>query len=247
MVVVRVRGPDLTEVTGNAGSRALAFARDGQGYWGLAGFGARVKPGAYPLTLAAKTADGRTLRDTLQVKVVDGGYQTENIDLPPESASLFDNKLITAEEQRLQGIFTVITPEKLWDGPFRRPLDTEITSDFGTRRSYNGGPVTSYHEGTDFHGQVGTPIHAPAAGRVVLAEKLTVRGNTVLIDHGLGVYSGLFHMSQIKVQVGQMVKPGDVVGLVGATGLVTGPHLHWDLRLVGLNVDPLEWTQRSFP
>jgi murein DD-endopeptidase MepM/ murein hydrolase activator NlpD len=91
------------------------------------------------------------------------------------------------------------------------------------------------------------PIHAPADGVIVLAQPLTVRGNAVILDHGWGIFSGLYHMSEINVTVGQRVKQGQVVGKIGGTGLATGPHLHWDLRVRGLNVDPLQWTRRVFP
>ncbi len=244
---MHVRGADLVELSGTVNGRRLTFARNEHGYWALAGFGALARPGSYPVTITGTLADGRPVRDALQVAVVEAGYPTENLQLSPEVSRLLDPKLIAAEREQLMAIFTVITPRKLWAGPFQLPLNSKITSPFGTRRSYNKGPVNSYHEGTDFRGTVGTPIRAPAPGRVVLAEKLTVRGNAVLLDHGLGVYSGFYHMSEIKVKAGQMVKTGEVIGLVGDTGLVTGAHLHWDVRLEGLNVDPLEWTQRSIP
>src|SRR5690606_32787201 len=96
-------------------------------------------------------------------------------------------------------------------------------------------------------GDIGDEILAAAAGRVVLAEKLTVRGNTVFLDHGAGVVTGYFHMSEIAVQPGQFVEPGELLGKVGATGLVTGPHLHWEVRVNGLWVDPTPWLERTFP
>jgi len=117
----------------------------------------------------------------------------------------------------------------------------EITSPFGARRSYNGGPYRSYHEGVDFSAYGGTPVMAPAAGTVVLAEKLFVRGNAVIIDHGLGVYSGFYHMSEIDTAVGEQVQPGQIVGAVGTTGLSTGNHLHWDLLIDGVWVDGQAW------
>jgi len=246
-LVIHVQGANLTELEGTVDNRRLVFARAEREYWALAGFSVLARPGLYPLTLTGKASGGQSIQDTLQVAVVEAGYPTENLDLSPEVTGLLDPRLIAAERERLMAIFTLVTPHQLWSGPFRRPLNTAITSDFGTRRSYNRGPVNSYHEGIDFRGAVGTPIRAPAPGKVALAEKLTVRGNAVILDHGLGVYSGFYHLSELKVQPGQSVKTGEVIGLVGDTGLVTGAHLHWDLRIAGLNVDPLEWTQRSFP
>jgi murein DD-endopeptidase MepM/ murein hydrolase activator NlpD len=93
----------------------------------------------------------------------------------------------------------------------------------------------------------GTPIYAPAAGTVVMAERLQIRGKVVILDHGLGVYTGFWHLSEINVSVGQPVEKGEVVGLVGNSGLSSGPHLHWEMRVGGVPVDPLQWTRRAFP
>ncbi|MDW8268706.1 MAG: M23 family metallopeptidase, partial [Anaerolineae bacterium] len=121
------------------------------------------------------------------------------------------------------------------------------TSPYGTKRSYNGGPVSSFHAGTDWGAPEGTPVWAPAHGTVVLAEMLDVRGGAVIIDHGLGVTSNFWHLSRIDVRPGDRVAPGDVIGLVGTTGLSTAAHLHWELRVGTLAVDPLQWTETHFP
>jgi len=122
-----------------------------------------------------------------------------------------------------------------------------VTSPFGERRSYNGGPVSSYHDGVDFGAPEGTPVYAPAAGIVVLAEPLTVRGYAVIIDHGLGIFTGYWHLSDILVEAGQQVKKGDLIAAVGNTGLSTGSHLHWELRVGGIAVDPLQWVEQEMP
>ena len=121
------------------------------------------------------------------------------------------------------------------------------TSPFGERRSYNNGPVSSYHAGTDWSAPGGTPIVAPADGVVVLAENLQVRGGATVIDHGQGVYSNFWHQSEILVEPGQPVKRGETIGLVGTTGLSTGAHLHWEVRVNGIAVDPLQWTDVYLP
>jgi murein DD-endopeptidase MepM/ murein hydrolase activator NlpD len=118
---------------------------------------------------------------------------------------------------------------------------------FGTRRSYNGSDFTYYHTGLDLYGSTTTPVLAPAAGRVAFTSFLTVRGNTTYIDHGLGVFSGFLHQSQILVQPGDLVEPGQIVGYVGGTGRVTGPHLHWEVWVGGVPVEPLIWTRSTFP
>jgi murein DD-endopeptidase MepM/ murein hydrolase activator NlpD len=118
---------------------------------------------------------------------------------------------------------------------------------FGTRRNYNNTGYTSYHTGLDFFGGTGGPILAPAPGTVILASELTVRGLTTIIDHGWGVYTLYLHQSEILVEEGQKVLAGDTIGLVGASGRVTGPHLHWEVQVGGVPVQPLDWIEREYP
>ncbi len=154
-----------------------------------------------------------------------------------------------AERKKVNAVFGGLSEQRLWQGAFGFPLAGELrtTAPFGQRRSYNGGPVSSYHAGQDLGADGGTPVYAPAAGTVALAEPLQVRGNVVILDHGLGVFTGFWHLSQINVEAGQTVERGEVVGLVGNTGLSTGPHLHWEMRVLGVPVDPLQWTRQAFP
>jgi murein DD-endopeptidase MepM/ murein hydrolase activator NlpD len=119
-----------------------------------------------------------------------------------------------------------------------RPVPHEANSAFGTRSIFNGKPRNA-HGGADFLSPGGTPIRAPNAGRIAVARDLYFSGNTVIIDHGLGLFSMLAHMSAIDVREGDVVKAGQVLGRVGATGRVTGPHLHWAVRAGGARVDPL--------
>jgi murein DD-endopeptidase MepM/ murein hydrolase activator NlpD len=121
----------------------------------------------------------------------------------------------------------------------------EISSHYGARRSINGGPYDTYHEGTDFSAYRGSPVLAPASGIVSLAETLPVRGGSVILDHGLGIHTGYYHLSQINVEVGQHVNSGDLLGEVGTTGRSTGNHLHWDL-LIGTNwIDAEQWVDSN--
>ena len=135
-----------------------------------------------------------------------------------------------------------MTDERLWSGGFLRPVPGDSTSSFGRRSVFNGQP-RSPHSGTDFRGAEGTRITAPNAGIVVLAADLYFSGNVVIIDHGWGLYSYFAHLSSIAVEDGIRVEQGDVVGDVGATGRVTGPHLHWTVRLNDARVDPLSLMQ----
>jgi murein DD-endopeptidase MepM/ murein hydrolase activator NlpD len=126
----------------------------------------------------------------------------------------------------------------LWSGAFERPVPQENNSAFGSRSVFNDQP-RSPHSGADFLSPAGTPIHAPNAGRVMLAKELYFTGNTVIIDHGLGMFSLMAHLSAIEVHEHDIVKTGQLLGAVGATGRVTGAHLHWAIRINGARVDPL--------
>ena len=135
-----------------------------------------------------------------------------------------------------------------WEGPFQVPVtDTIVTAPYGGGRSYNEGPIDNYHTGTDFDGDIGTPILAAADGIVLFSDTLELRGQTVILDHGMGVMSGYYHLSEIFVDIGEDVAAGQPIGLGGSTGLSTGPHLHWDLRIMDVPVDGMPWTEESFP
>ena len=145
---------------------------------------------------------------------------------------------IAKEASRLAALWSASSPTRRWTGPFVRPVSDPANSAFGSRSILNGQP-RSPHGGADFLSAAGTPIHAPNDGLVVLADDLYYTGNTVVIDHGLGLLSLFAHLSETAVAEGQTVHAGDIVGRVGATGRVTGPHLHWTVRLGGARVDPL--------
>jgi hypothetical protein len=153
---------------------------------------------------------------------------------PPASAM----DRIQADAQALAALWSAPPGPPLWQGAFLAPVPQPSNSAFGTRSVYNGQP-RSAHGGADFLSPAGTPVTAPNAGRVVLARDLYYTGQTVVIDHGLGMFSLFAHLSAIDVTSGSMVTTGQRLGLVGATGRVTGPHLHWAVRIGGARVDPL--------
>jgi murein DD-endopeptidase MepM/ murein hydrolase activator NlpD len=238
---------DVT-LSGTFDGRLVLFAGEGGTYWALIGIHAMMPPGPYALELTAVDADGHTTRITQRLQVVVGDYRTDYITLPPGKGDLLDPDLLQRERERLAEVFAGYRPERLWAGLFQVPVaDPRITSPFGSRRSYNGGPATSYHAGTDFGGDEGVPVYAPASGVVALAEELAVRGRAVIVDHGLGVFSGYWHLSAVAAEVGQRVVPGSLLGYIGTTGLSTGPHLHWELRVGDIPVDPMQWTEQAFP
>jgi murein DD-endopeptidase MepM/ murein hydrolase activator NlpD len=179
-------------------------------------------------------------------RMVAGTWDYQQLTLTGDAAAI-DAESIAQERERLFAIWTQITPEPLWRGPFQLPIQSflEISATYGGRRSYNGGPYRTYHEGVDFAAYGGTPVYAPAAGKVVLAELLYVRGGAVILDHGLGLYSGYYHLSNVIATPGQPVEPGQIIGEVGTTGLSTGNHLHWDFLVAGVWVDATTWLDQN--
>jgi murein DD-endopeptidase MepM/ murein hydrolase activator NlpD len=196
-------------------------------------------PGTYPISIDAGPSHS-AVHKSYSLVVAPKKFATrkltvdENFVNPPASMQ----ERISRESALLADLWQRSTPARLWNGPFVRPVPQEANSAFGTRSIFNGQP-RSAHSGADFLSPAGTPIKAPNAGQVVLAEDLYYSGNTVIIDHGLGLYSLFAHLSAIDVRKGVAVATGDVVGKVGATGRVTGPHLHWMVRVGGARVDPL--------
>ena len=172
--------------------------------------------------------------------------EIEQITLDPDTAALLAPELVAIDNQTRFEQYVEANGPRLWSLPWRLPVSGEQSGDFGVLRSYNGGPASDWHHGHDIDADAGAPIVAPAPGRVVFATELTVHGLGVILDHGAGVYSGYWHMSQIDARVGDLVQPGARLGLVGETGVVTGPHLHWEVIVQGRDVDPLQWTELSF-
>jgi murein DD-endopeptidase MepM/ murein hydrolase activator NlpD len=248
-LLIEVRTDEPVDLAGSLDGSPLIFVGERNVYWSLAGIGAIAPIGPYLLELTASDGTGKTTEVTKLVRIAAGDFATEHITLSPEKGKLLDPSLTRAESQRVSQIMGIFDPQRRWEGLFRVPLrgDLRVTSAFGTRRSYSGGPVTSYHGGIDYGAEAGTIVLAAGGGRVALAEELIVRGNTVIIDHGWGVYSGYYHLSDITVEAGQEVERSDAIGKVGSSGLSTGAHLHWEMRVDGAYVDPLQWTRQAFP
>ncbi len=212
----------------------------------MQGIHVMARPGLYPLTIQGADEAGHRFQFQQMVPVLEEPHILETVTVNP---ALLDPELTASETEFVLGLMRDGTPRRLWDGPFLSPSPfTEcVTSSFGNRRSYNGSAFVFYHGGVDFCGGVGIEIFAPAPGQVVFAGPLEVRGNFTLIDHGLGVYTAYLHQSEILVNAGETVQPGQVIGLVGGTGRVTGAHLHWEVWVGGVQVDPLEWLSQPGP
>ena len=205
----------------------------------LAGIDLETPVGRYPVIIDA-TAGGKRIETITTIEVRDKKFPTRTLKVDeafvnPPAAEM---KRIADEAARLSAIWSVDTPRALWDGPWVRPVGDPANSAFGSRSVFNGQPRAP-HGGADFLSPAGTPVAAPAGGTVVVAAPLYYTGNTVVIDHGLGVYSMFAHFAAMSVREGDVVTAGQVVGRVGATGRVTGPHLHWAVRVAGARVDPL--------
>ncbi len=206
--------------------------------YALLGLSPLMSPGRYTITVHL----GVESVLTMPLAVAPGRYDFERIDLPPDRRSLLDPALLQAERAKLATLRAVRTSTRYWEYPFHWPVESSISSYFGSRRSY-GRAFSSFHMGNDFRVEVGTPVRAPASGVVVLAEPLTVRGNAVILDHGWGVMTGYWHLSRLEVAVGQHVAQGQVIAETGNTGLSTGAHLHWEMWVNGVSVDALPWTE----
>lgn len=243
-VVVAVRTAKPVALEGRLFDRPLRFGEQNGVRYGLTGVHVFTEPGLYDLRLTATDADGQTTEITADVVVEAGRFGYERIDV---SGSLLDPDIVAAEKKRLDAVRQTFSPERRWQDTFGKPCAGNVSSYFGSHRSYNGSPYTSYHSGVDFRAPGGTPVYAPAGATVVLAEPLTVRGNAVILDHGWGVLTGYWHLSSMAVEVGQQIAPGDVIGRVGNTGLSTGAHLHWETWVGGVSVDGTQWWESFYP
>jgi murein DD-endopeptidase MepM/ murein hydrolase activator NlpD len=183
-----------------------------------------------------------------QLILIQKGFYPQDPPLQVDPSTL-DETLTKPEDELISNIAAPFNSEKYWIDEFNYPVDQPICikSWFGNRRSYNDQPYNRFHTGADFGVCANLNIYAPADGKVVFTDSLLTRGNSTLIDHGLGVYSGFWHQETILVEEGQFVKAGELIGIIGNTGRSTGPHLHWELIVNGVQVDPLPWVETIFP
>jgi murein DD-endopeptidase MepM/ murein hydrolase activator NlpD len=220
--------------------RTIPAARaDAHSWQALVGLDLDVKPGVYTAVVTARTS-AETLSAEETLTVVPKRFPTRTLTVNPAFVEppAVELQRIARENARLGKLWASSSPHALWSGAFVRPVSEPANSRFGSRSVFNG-KRSSPHTGADFLSGTGTPIKAPNAGVVVLAENLYFSGNTVIIDHGLGLFSLFAHLSAFEVHEGDTVATSDLLGLVGATGRVTGAHLHWAVRASGARIDPL--------
>src|SRR5688572_3333521 len=240
LIAVEASSP-LTSLEGEAFGRAASFwAAAGERQWfGLIGIDVDARPGTYDLVVHG-TSERGAAHARISLPVQERRVETRRIRVaerfmnPPQEEAA----RIAADAQRLARVFAQSQSTRLWHGPFTPPVPGSSTSGFGRLTVMNNVP-RGRHRGVDFRAQEGTPVYAPNAGVVVLASDLYFTGNTVILDHGAGLYSLFAHFSSVAVEEGMHVAGGDLMGKAGATGRVTGPHVHWAVRLKDATIDPL--------
>ena len=206
------------------------------------GIGIFDAPGVHILHVRLTLANGSAGRFDHEITVSESQWDVANIYYVEGAGDpVLDQSERDREGALLADTYAGVTPEKLWQGRWRIPVEGGISSRFGERRSFNDGPVGGNHGGTDFGAAEGTPVTATNSGRVALARQLAIRGNMVIIDHGGGVFSGYAHLSAFAVAEGQQVEKGQLIAFVGNSGLSTAPHLHWEISVHGVLVDPMRF------
>lgn len=239
--LIRVEAHGAAGVDGEWLGRKIEFfrAKDGKAWLALAGVDVEAPVGPSILHVSVKSAGGVTRDLSEPVEIHAAHYRTETLNVEPKFVEPGPEELkqIEAEVALKQKVFGASLPEPEWSGDFRAPVAARPTDSFGVRRTFNG-KLASVHKGMDFRAASGTPVHASSSGVVVLARRLYFEGNCVAIDHGLGLFTISMHLSRIDVHEGERVAKGQRLGLSGATGRVTGPHLHWAVRWQGAYLDP---------
>jgi murein DD-endopeptidase MepM/ murein hydrolase activator NlpD len=236
-VLIRVDAPARATVDGEWMGRRIEFFR-GRGWLALAGVDVANTLGPSTLKITVKV-NGESQDLSRTVEIHEAHYKTESLTVAegfvePKADALARIKAESALKAR---VFGASAHNRLWDGDFRAPVVSTPTDSFGERRMFNG-KLASIHQGMDFRARKGTPVRAGNSGVVVLARALYYEGNCVVIDHGLGLFTLSMHLSRVNVHEGQHVAKGQLLGLSGATGRVTGPHLHWAVRWQGAYLDP---------
>lgn len=243
LIELKISGADLVAVEGRWGKENIFFYPNGNGkFAALIGADVEAKPAASKFLLKATSQSGAEQHKEIALKVKAKSFRTESFNVAPGFDEMTAETLeeIRREQTAFARAFETSTPERLWDASFVRPVaQDESASSFGSRRIINGTPRAP-HTGTDLSAPAGTEVLAANHGRVVLVGNFFFAGGSVVLDHGGGLFTMYFHLSELKVEEGSMVKKADVVGLSGATGRVTGPHLHWGARLANARIEPFE-------
>jgi murein DD-endopeptidase MepM/ murein hydrolase activator NlpD len=246
-IEVKVSTKEALSLEGTMIGQDIKFNENSENnYVALIGIPALQEIGLYPIEIRGKAGDKRHFEFSQQVLLASGNYPVEAVN--GVDASTLDPVAIAQENEILSKV-TETTPQKAWSEPFGYPIDDPcMGSRYGNRRTYNQGTYHYYHTGIDFTVCANNlNIYAVAPGIVRFAGLLPTKGNFILIDHGWGVYSGYAHQKEFEVNVGDQVKKGQIIGIIGNTGRSVGPHLHWEIWINGVPVDPLDWINKVFP
>jgi murein DD-endopeptidase MepM/ murein hydrolase activator NlpD len=247
-LVVRIESrtplPQLKLRFGDQSSLLFNPSPSAAGIWiGLLAVPFKTRTG--PRALSVRWNDAGQLRQQLMAfNVIVGNYRSENLKVDPARVhpGKKDRERAVREHAEVRRIYARGHATPLWAAAFQQPMNSHVTSPFGNRRLFNG-KLASYHSGIDFRAKVGTAVKAANRGMVRLAKNLFYAGNTILIDHGAGVFTIYAHLSRFGVSVDQSVEKGQVIGWSGQSGRVSGPHLHWGVKINGQNVDPLQFME----
>ncbi len=239
-------GPSRETRLAFADQRIALFPHPAKGegtFLGLVAIPLNAAPGDGALSVEWIDA-GRRHSRRVRFRIVAGSYDEERLKVDPRHVrpSPADLERIRREQAKLRLVYAADSPERLWARGFDLPVPGEVNGAFGTRRVFNG-ELRSQHSGVDFRAASGDPVRVSGSGVVRLAEELFYSGNAVIVDHGAGVFTSYSHLSRIHVEVGRRVEKGDVIGLIGATGRATGPHLHWGAKVNTVTVNPLSLRQ----
>ena len=246
--VITVKTTRPLQLTGQLADHKLTFSQAGENeYVALQGIHAMAQPGLVTFAISSTTENSEILEFSQQVLLSSGGYP--NAPVLVVDPITIDPKITVPEDDLVRQIVAPYTEPKWWNESFAYLTDDPcINAWYGYRRSYNGSPFDYFHTGVDFGVCAqNLNIYAPAPGKVVYTGNLTVRGNATIIDHGHGVYTGIWHQEEIYVNPNDIVETGQKIGMIGNTGRSTGPHLHWELWVNGVQVNPLDWIETNFP
>jgi murein DD-endopeptidase MepM/ murein hydrolase activator NlpD len=241
--LVRAEGPtSLKSIYGEFRGKQfpMSFRPYDATYVGLVGIDMEFRPTRYEIKVVATDGAGKVYADALSLKVEKVDFGIQRLSLPPSMVDLDAKSLERAKKESLQlkTLFEGYRDERLWRGPFISPVKGELSGAFGIGRIING-KRRSPHTGVDLRAEEGAPVCASNGGVVVLVDELFFAGKSVILDHGCGLYSMYFHLSEVLVKGGDRVSKGAILGRVGSTGRSTGPHLHWGIKMNGARVDPL--------
>ena len=252
IVVVRVPvDQQTTAVTGKFLNRKIPFFPEasgvaGRSYIGLVGVDLQDAPGTHELVLEVVSSAGRR-RLSYNVLVIKEKRAVQHLTLPKDKVDLDEESLIRvkAEQAQVRTLLEAVSERRLWTDDFLRPVEGPVTGAFGRQRIING-QAKNPHNGEDIAAPLGTAVVAMNDGIICLTAEHFFSGKGVFVDHGLGLYSMYFHLSEVSVKDGEIVKRGQIIGKVGASGRATGPHLHWGVNMNGARVDPLSLVKLSF-